>query len=43
MNIEFDPLKNKTNIRKHGIGLSDVDAVFYDSCAITVEDRNHEE
>ena len=43
MNIEFDPMKNKANIRKHGIDFSDIDEVFYDPCALTIEDRDHKE
>lgn len=39
----FDPTKNRINIRKHGIDLADVEAVFYDLNAITVEDRDHKE
>ncbi len=43
MDIEFDPAKNKSNIRKHGISLADVEAVFYDPQAVTIEDRDHKE
>jgi uncharacterized DUF497 family protein len=34
MELVFDPAKNRINIRKHGIDLADVDAVFYDLNAI---------
>jgi uncharacterized DUF497 family protein len=37
MDIEFDPVKNKANIRKHGISFADIEEVFYDQCAITIE------
>jgi hypothetical protein len=43
MNIEFDPNKNALNIRKHGINLADVEGVFYDQWAITLEDNDHAE
>jgi uncharacterized DUF497 family protein len=43
MNIEFDPAKNAVNIRDHGIDLAEVEGVFYDEYALTMEDRDHEE
>ena len=43
MELVFDPAKNRINIRKHGIDLAEVEAVFYDLNAITVEDRDHKE
>lgn len=43
MNFEFDPAKNRLNITKHGINLADVEAVFYDPNALTIEDRDHDE
>lgn len=43
MNIEFDPVKNKHNIRDHNIDLADTEGVFYDPMAITREDRDHNE
>lgn len=43
MEITFDSAKNAINIRKHRINLADVDGVFYDSLAITVEDMDHHE
>jgi len=43
MNITHDPAKNQANRRKHGIELAEVEGVFYDSRAITVEDRDHDE
>ncbi len=43
MELVFDPAKNRINIQKHGIDLADVEAVFYDLNAITVEDRDHKE
>ena len=43
MELDFDPAKNRINIRKHGIDLADTEAVFYDLNAITLEDRDHKE
>lgn len=43
MDIEFDPAKNKANVRKHGIDLADVEDVFYDFHAVTIEDRDQKE
>lgn len=43
MNIEFDPAKRIVNLRDHKIDLADVEGVFYDQMAITVEDRDHDE
>ena len=43
MEIEFDPAKNKANIRVHKINLAEVEGVFYDQNAITVEDMDHSE
>jgi uncharacterized DUF497 family protein len=43
MDITNDPVKNKTNLKKHGVDLADVEGVFYDEHAITVEDRDHNE
>ena len=35
--------RTKANIRKHGVDLADVEGVFYDPAAITIEDRDHSE
>ncbi|NCA89353.1 MAG: BrnT family toxin [Gammaproteobacteria bacterium] len=43
MNISFDPPKNRINRHKHGVDLADVEGVFYDDRAITLEDRDHDE
>ncbi len=43
MKITFDPAKNKINCQKHQIDLADVEGVFYDDNAITLEDRDHGE
>ena len=43
MAIEFDPAKNWLNIRDHQIDLADVEGVFFDTFALTREDRDHDE
>ena len=43
MNITHDPVKNKVNRKKHQIDLAEVEGVFYDDRAITVEDCDHAE
>ena len=43
VDFEFDPVKNVANIKKHGIDLVDVEGVFYDQSALTVEDSDHGE
>jgi uncharacterized DUF497 family protein len=43
MYITYDPVKNKINNQKHQIDLADVEGVFYDDHAITIEDRDHAE
>jgi uncharacterized DUF497 family protein len=43
MDIEFDPHKNRKNITSHGISFAEVEAVFFDAMAITVQDNDHDE
>lgn len=43
MNINYDPIKNQINIKKHGIDLGDVESIFYDGMALTIEDRDYPE
>ena len=43
MNIAYDSAQNILNRRKQRIDLADVEGVFYDDRAITVEDRDHAE
>lgn len=43
MNITHDHAKNKINRQKHRIDLAEIEGVFYDERAITVEDRDHAE
>ena len=41
--FEWDEGKRRVNLRKHGIELADAVAVFDDTAAITIEDRDHGE
>lgn len=43
MRVVFDPRKRALNLKDHGVDLAEVEAVFYDSRGLTVEDRDHEE
>lgn len=43
MNFTFDPAKSQANIQKHGIDLADIEELFYDLNAITIEDQDHSE
>jgi hypothetical protein len=38
MESTFDPEKNATNLRKHGVPLADGDGVLNDPLALTIED-----
>ena len=38
MDIEWDPAKAASNLRKHGIRFSDVEPAFYDEFALTFPD-----
>lgn len=39
--FEWDPTKQRANLRKHAIEFADAVAVFRDPLALTVEDRSH--
>jgi uncharacterized protein len=43
MGIQFDPIKNLTNIKKHGISLLEGDGVPDDPFVLVVEDQFSEE
>ncbi|MBK5938154.1 BrnT family toxin [Halochromatium roseum] len=43
MKITFNPHKNARNRQKQGIDLAEIEAVFYDPYAITIEDLDHDE
>ena len=40
MVVEFDPKKSATNLRKHGLSLSDDNGVLNDPLAVTLEDMS---
>ena len=40
MNYQWDPVKSKTNVKKHGIEFADAAGVFDDADAITLEDMD---
>ena len=42
MSADFDPKRDATNIKKHGVSLSDGDGVLNDPLALTVEDDSAE-
>ena len=43
MDIEWDPAKARSNLRKHGVSFSDVEVVFGDPFAISMADEHSEE
>ena len=38
MSIEFDPVKAKTNLRKHGVSFAHAEQALRDPMALTIED-----
>ena len=42
MNYQWDPVKAKANVRKHGVEFADAIAVFDDPEAVTIEDPDSE-
>ena len=40
MKLQFDPEKAKSNIKKHGISFAEVEPVFFDAFALTIEDES---
>ena len=38
MSIEFDPVKAKTNLRKHGVSFAHAEQALRDPMAFTIED-----
>ena len=43
LQFEWDPDKQRVNLRKHGVFLADAVATFHDPHAVTVEDLGHHE
>jgi len=40
--VEFDPAKAKTNLRKHGISFAHAEQALRDPMALTMEDLDHQ-
>ena len=40
MDVEWDPAKARSNLKKHGISFSHAELAFYDPWAIAIEDRD---
>lgn len=43
MHFEWDPDKDKKNLRKHGVSFKEASSVFYDALAVTGADPDHSE
>ncbi len=43
LKFEWDPHKNKTNAKKHGVSFEEAQTVFYDEYAILFLDPDHSE
>ncbi len=43
LEFEWDPQKNKTNAKKHGVSFAEAQTVFYDEYAILFLDPDHSE
>lgn len=43
MHFEWDPGKDKKNLRKHGVSFQEASSVFYDTLAVTGADPDHSE
>ena len=43
MKFEWDPNKNETNRKKHGVSFEEAQTVFYDEYAILFDDPDHSE
>ena len=41
MEFEWDPVKDKANIKKHGVAFSDAALIFADSNMMTLYDKEH--
>jgi len=42
-NVEWDPLKARTNLKKHGVGFELAPSIFLDPRALTIFDDEHSE
>lgn len=43
MHFEWDPVKARKNLRKHGVTFEEASSVFYDSLTVTGADPDHSE
>lgn len=43
MHFEWDPVKARRNLRKHGVTFEEASSVFYDSLAVTGADPDYSE
>ncbi len=41
--FEWDPVKNKTNLRKHGISFEEATEIFLDPLQLSIPDNEHGE
>ena len=41
--FEWDPVKNKTNLRKHGISFEEATEIFLDPLQLSMPDHEHSE
>jgi uncharacterized DUF497 family protein len=39
--FEWDPKKDSTNLRKHGVGFAEASTVFGDPLSVTISDPDH--
>jgi uncharacterized protein len=42
MAIEFDPIKARANLKKHGVSFADAEQALRDEMAVTIEDPDSE-
>tara|TARA_R110002049_G_scaffold257848_1_gene433293 strand:- start:388 stop:654 length:267 start_codon:yes stop_codon:yes gene_type:complete len=43
MEVEFDPAKAKTNLRKHKVSFAHAEQALRDPCAMTIEDPDSQD
>lgn len=41
LRFDWDPLKNRTNRRKHGVSFEEAQTVFFDDNALLIDDPDH--
>ena len=40
MDVTWDPAKARANLHKHGVRFSDAEPVLFDTCALSMEDKD---